>query len=103
MSKPTRPYSSWITRKPAVIGRARISTDELPRFATQFHLPEPVPIWTVLPASSIYQTWQTFSGGFTIGWPALQEKAAPNSGMFTTTPLIRYSGGECGSVCARTR
>ena len=37
-----------------------------------------------------YQTLQTFSMGFTRGWPALQEKAAGNSRMFTTTPLTRY-------------
>src|SRR5271168_1401751 len=50
-----------------------------------------------------YQTWQTFSGGLTMGWPGLQAKAAANSGMFTTTPLMRYLPGECGSVTACTR
>jgi hypothetical protein len=25
----------------------------------------------------------------TMGWPGLQEKASANSGMFTTTPLMR--------------
>src|SRR5579859_519538 len=50
-----------------------------------------------------YHTLHTFSGGFTIGWPALQEKALANSGMFTTTPLMRYFDGECGSVSARSR
>ena len=39
---------------------------------------------------------QTFAGSLTIGWPGLQAKAAANSGMFTTTPLIRYSCGEWG-------
>ena len=52
---------------------------------------------------SNYQTWQTLSAGFTIGRPALQENACENSGMFTSTPLIRYFAGECGSVMARTR
>ena len=48
-----------------------------------------------------YQTRQTRSR--TIGCPTLQEKAAANSGMFETTPLIRYSFGECGLVIALTR
>ena len=43
----------------------------------------------------------TLSDGFTIGWPALQENARENSGMFTTTPLMRYCAVECGSVTAR--
>ena len=38
-----------------------------------------------------------------MGWPALQAKAVANSGMFAATPLMRYSGGECGSVMACTR
>ena len=37
-----------------------------------------------------YQTRQTFSVGLTIGWPGLQAKASAYSGMFTTTPLMRY-------------
>ena len=41
--------------------------------------------------------------GFTMGEPGLQPNAVPNSGMFTTTPLMRYFAGECGSVMARTR
>ena len=39
--------------------------------------------------SAIYQTRHTFAAGFTMGWPGLQEKASANSGMFTTTPLMR--------------
>src|ERR1700676_4273235 len=50
-----------------------------------------------------HQTLQTLSGGFTMRCPALHENACANSGMLTTTPLIRYSAGECGSVMARTR
>ena len=45
----------------------------------------------------------TLSAGFTRGAPGLQEKAVANSGMFTTTPLMRYFAGECGSVMARAR
>ena len=56
-----------------------------------------------IPNLQPHQTLQTLSAGFTIGEPALQPKAAPNSGMFTTTPLMRYFGGECGSVIARAR
>ena len=37
----------------------------------------------------LYQTRHTFSAGFTMGCPGLQEKASANSGMFTTTPLMR--------------
>src|ERR1700736_2046694 len=47
------------------------------------------------------QTRQRF--GPTIDWPALQEKARSNSGMFTTGPLTRYLPGELGSVSALTR
>jgi hypothetical protein len=36
-----------------------------------------------------YQTRQTWADGLTMGWPGLQEKASANSGMFTTTPLMR--------------
>src|SRR4051812_37702973 len=50
-----------------------------------------------------YHTLHTFSGGFTIGCPALQENALAKSGIFTTTPLIRNFEGECGSVSARSR
>src|SRR6185436_13429470 len=53
--------------------------------------------------ASRYQTRQTFSGGLTMGWPALQAKALANSGMLITTPLMRYCAGECGSTCARMR
>src|SRR5207245_10579160 len=49
---------------------------------------------------SNYQAWQILSAGFTIGRPALQENACEHSGMFTSTPLIRYFAGECGSVMA---
>src|ERR1051326_5586433 len=45
-----------------------------------------------------HQTRQAF--GLTIGAPALHENAFWNSGMFTTTPLMRYLPGECGSVMA---
>ncbi len=38
-----------------------------------------------------------------MGEPGLQPKAWPNSGMFTTTPLTRYLGGEWGSVMERAR
>lgn len=41
-----------------------------------------------------YQTLQTFAGGFVINWPTAQEKARANSGIFTTTPLMRYTAGE---------
>ena len=44
--------------------------------------------------SGSHHTLHTFAGGFTIGCPALHPNALPNSGMFTTTPLIRYSAGE---------
>src|SRR5579872_988054 len=54
-------------------------------------------------AQITYQTLQTFSGGLTMGWPALQENAWVNSGMLTTTPLMRYFEGEWGSVAARSR
>lgn len=36
-----------------------------------------------------YQTLHTLAVGFTMGWPGLQENASANSGMFTTTPLMR--------------
>ncbi len=36
-----------------------------------------------------YQILQTFSAGLTRGAPGLHANASPNSGMFTTTPLIR--------------
>ena len=48
-----------------------------------------------------YQTRQAFSR--TIGWPGLHENALANSGMFATTPLMRYSSGECGLVMALAR
>ncbi len=54
-------------------------------------------------STATYQTLHTLSAGFTIGEPGLQPNAVPNSGMFTTTPLTRYFGGECGSVMARAR
>ena len=38
-----------------------------------------------------HQTRQAFSR--TIGWPTLQANALANSGMFETTPLMRYSFG----------
>ena len=38
-----------------------------------------------------------------MGWPTLQAKALPNSGMLETTPLIRYSSGEWGLVMALAR
>jgi hypothetical protein len=41
-----------------------------------------------------YQTLQILSGGFVIGWPCLHENARENSGIFTTTPLMRYLAGE---------
>ena len=48
-----------------------------------------------------YHTRQTFSG--IMGWPTLQPKASPNSGMFWTTPFTRNCRGECGSVCTCRR
>ncbi len=51
----------------------------------------------------LYQTLQTDSFRFTIGWPPLQENASANSGMFTTTPLMRNFGGACGSTTAHIR
>src|SRR3954462_10877639 len=39
----------------------------------------------------------------TMGWPARQANALLNSGMLETTPLMRYSSGECGLVMALAR
>ena len=39
-----------------------------------------------------YQIAQAFPGGFVIAAPGLQENAFANSGMLTTTPLMRYLG-----------
>ena len=50
-----------------------------------------------------YQIRHTFSGSLYSAWPGLQEKAWANSGMFTTTPLIRYWCGEWGLVRALRR
>src|SRR6185503_3098348 len=50
-----------------------------------------------------HQTLQRSSGFLTSFAVALQLKAAANSGMFTTTPLMRTGGGECGSTMAFTR
>ena len=36
-----------------------------------------------------YQIRHTLAAGFTMGWPDLQANACVNSGMFTTTPLMR--------------
>ena len=36
-----------------------------------------------------YQTLHTLAVGFTVRCPGLQENASANSGMFTTTPLMR--------------
>ncbi len=44
------------------------------------------------PCDFLYQTLHM--GTFTIGWPALQPKAAANCGMFATMPLIRAKPGE---------
>src|SRR5664279_1714079 len=57
---------------------------------------------TQVPASP-HHTLHTLSAAFTIGWPGLHENAVPNSGTFTTTPLMRYFAGEWGSVIARAR
>ena len=56
-----------------------------------FRLRAPVLTWFGLtPAKRLnYQTRQTWADGLTMGWPGLQEKASANSGMFTTTPLMR--------------
>src|SRR6476619_6239507 len=43
-----------------------------------------------------HQTLHAF--GRIIGIPALQPKAWPNCGRLATTPLMRSSTGECGSV-----
>src|SRR5262249_12069926 len=48
-----------------------------------------------------YQTLHT--GSRTIGWPALHANASLNCGIFETTPLMRYSSGECGLVMAFIR
>ena len=48
-----------------------------------------------------HHTLQAFSGS--IGWPTLQPKAWPNSGMFLTTPRARNFRGEWGLVCACMR
>src|ERR1035441_8446700 len=51
-----------------------------------------------------YATYQTRQAwGLTIGCPSLHEKALANSGMLLTTPLTRYSSGECGLVMAPAR
>ena len=50
---------------------------------------------------SAYQILQRFS--LTIGCPGLQENAFSNSGIFTTTPLMRQRPGECGLVIAHSR
>ena len=47
-----------------------------------------------------YQILQTFSGSLTMGCPGLHWKAVANSGMFTTTPLIRYCTVEWGFTLA---
>src|SRR5881628_2959802 len=47
-----------------------------------------------------YQTRQMSFFSFTIGEPALQLKASPNSGIFVSGAFVRYFGGECGSVTA---
>src|SRR5260370_8422476 len=52
-------------------------------------------------AKARYQTLHGVSR--TIGSPIPQEKAFPNSGILETTPLIRYSSGECGFVIAFAR
>ena len=59
--------------------------------------------WLLRGAASEAAMKSTFSAGFAIGWPALQANALENSCMFTTTPLMRYLSGECGSVKARRR
>ncbi len=41
----------------------------------------------VLFCKTDHQTWQAFSG--IMGWPVLQPKAWPNSGIFCTTPFTR--------------
>lgn len=43
-----------------------------------------------------HQTRQALAG--IMGWPVLQPKARPNSGIFCTTPLTRKRRGEWGSV-----
>src|SRR5215472_13292118 len=48
-----------------------------------------------------YQTLHAFA--LTMGCPALQLKAAANSGMLATIPLIRAKPGEWGSVTAWRR
>src|SRR3954462_1485663 len=50
-----------------------------------------------------YQTRQMSFFSFTIGEPALQLNASPNSGIFVSGAFVRYFGGECGSVTAITR
>src|ERR1035438_10333881 len=53
------------------------------------------------PAPPSHHTRQALAR--TIGWLDLQAKALANSGMLETTPLMRYSSGECGSVSACRR
>src|ERR1039458_6541050 len=48
-----------------------------------------------------YHTLHAFTG--IMGWPVLHPKALPNSGKFSTVPLIRHSPELCGSVLASTR
>jgi len=54
-------------------------------------------------ASSWFRHHTRHESARTIGCPALHENALANSGMFDTTPLTRWCGGECGLVCASMR
>src|ERR1035438_1610803 len=65
------------------------------------NLPRPTP--KPDPHLCTYQTLQIFSGGFARAALPLHLKASANSGIFTTTPLIRYLPGECGLVTAIRR
>ena len=53
---------------------------------------------------SAFYLYQTRQGcACTIGCPTRHANAFPNSGMLDTTPLMRYSSGECGLVMAPSR
>ena len=50
-------------------------------------------------SSATYHTLARSAAGATILLPSLQPKAAWNSGMFISGPLVRNWAGECGSTC----
>ena len=75
-------HCDYKTSKPDLSNPNDLQSPLNPKNAKDQGPPEPGP----------YQTlhWRAR----TMGCPALHENAFPNSGMFETTPLIRYSFGE---------